>query len=295
MKTAYKRQVYMGAIGDIKNLEAHYSEMARKGWMIEKIGLFTHRYRAAEPCEKRFFVDLLPQITAFDYPENENAQEYRRICEESGWRFVAANKQFHVFCADAENDSPVPIHTDNAIHAKIYLNACGKYELPWLLFSAPALWFFSPLSRGEQLLQSDILLFMAIGFLCFLPGYLWTLGFVVSWYARTKSAAKNNRPVPLVNKRRATLRNGVFLAGTVALLVCVILGVVLEVAGGMPLALGLIALMPLSAVGVGLWIRRQVNTKRRTRAGNIALAVAAIVIMEIVILGVTIFTVRNLI
>ena len=113
MKNSYMRQVYMGTIGDMKTLEQHFAEMAAKGWMIDKIGLFAHRYYAIEPCEKRFFVDFLPQITAFDYPENEDAQEYRRICEESGWRFIAANKQFHIFCADGDNPAPVPIHTDN--------------------------------------------------------------------------------------------------------------------------------------------------------------------------------------
>jgi hypothetical protein len=256
--------------------------------------LFTHRYRAVEPSKRRFFVDLLPQITAFDYPENENAQDYRRICEESGWNFITANKQFHVFCADGENDSPIPIHTDNGIHAKIYLKACKKYELPVFLFSLVLLWFISPMGRGAELLLSNILLFQAIGYFCFLPGYIWTLAFVIRWYVRTRRSAKNDLPMPLVNRHCANLRSIVFIAGFALLLICSILGIVLEIAGGMPLTVGLIVVLPLLALCVGLWIRKQIDTRRRTRAGNIGLTVAALIIMEIVIVGGTIFAIMNM-
>ena len=84
MKASYLRQMYMGTVGDMKTLEQHFSSMAEKGWMIDKVGSFAHRFRAIEPGKKRFFVDFLPQITAFDYPENEDALDYRSYCEKSG-------------------------------------------------------------------------------------------------------------------------------------------------------------------------------------------------------------------
>lgn len=294
MKTVYMHQVYMGAVSDMKNLEQHYSEMAEKGWLIDKIGLFTHRYRAVEPCKKRFFVDFLPQIAAFDYPENENAQDYRLICEKSGWDFIAANKQFHVFCANAENPAPIPIHTDKSIHAKIYLKACRKYELPFLLYALVMFWLFSPLGKGAELFLSNIYLFMTIGYSLFSIGYIWTLGYVISWYIRTKKSAKNNLPMPIVNRRLAKLRNKTLLGGAIALLACMIIGVALDVIGGMSAVFLLVMVMPLSAFGVGLWIRRQIDTKRRTRAGNIGLTVAVLIVMEIVIIGGTVFAIMNI-
>jgi hypothetical protein len=294
MKTGFMHQVYMGTVGDMKNLEQHYADMVEKGWMIDKIGLFTHRYRAVEPCKKRFFVDFLPQITAFDYPENEDAQDYRRICEESGWNFISANKQFHVFCADDENPVPIPIHTDNSIHARIYLKASRKYELPWLLLATLMFGINSPLRKDVELFLSNIYLFMTIGYLLFLIGCIWTLVFVICWYIRTRKSAKNDLPMPKVNRHFAYLRNKVMLTGTIALLACMITGVVLEVIGGMSALLLPIIFMPLIALIVGLWIRRQVDTKRRTRAGNIALTVAVIVIMEIVFLSVMAFAITNI-
>ena len=294
MKTAYMHKIHMGTIGDMKNLEHQYTEMAEKGWMIDKIGVLTHRYRAVEPCKKRFFVDFLPQITMFDYPENEDAQSYRRICEESGWNFVAANKQFHVFCSDDDNDAPIPIHTDNRIHAKIYLKACMKYELPLLLYAVIMFCFSSPLGKGAEIFLSDLSLFMTIGCCCFIIGFIWTLGFMISWCIRTRESAKNDLPLPVVDRRLAKLRNRVFAVGAMALLLCLITGVVLEIIGGMPIIIGLIGLIPLSAVGVGFWIRRQIDTKRRTRGGNIGLTVAALIITEIVLIGVTVYAVASI-
>jgi len=278
-------QLYMGTVGDTKTLEQHFTRMAEQGWMIEKIGLFTHRYRAVEPCKKCFFVDLLPQITAFDYPENEDAQDYRSICEESGWDFIAANKQLHVFCADGENPAPMPIHTDNAIQAKIYLKACRKYELPWLLYALFMFWFSSPIGKGVELFLSNISLFMAIGYCFFLIGFIWTFGFVLRWYMRTRKSAKNDMPLPKVNYNLSKLRNKVFLVGIVVFLVCMITGIVLEIVGGMSLIILPMMLIPISAVGVGFWVRRQIDTKRRTRAANIGFFIIVIVVMELVLLG----------
>jgi len=293
MKTDYMHKIHMGTIGDMKNLEHQYTEMAENGWMIDKIGLFSHRYRAVEPCKKRFFVDFLPQITMFDYPENEDAQSYRRICEESGWSFVAANKQFHVFCSDDDNDAPIPIHTDDRIHAKIYLKACMKYELPWLLYAVIMFCFSSPLVKGAELFLSNLSLFMAIGCCCFIIGFMWTLGFMISWFIRTRKSAKNDLPMPVVNRRLAKLRNRVVAVGTIAFLLCMIIGLVLEIVGGMPVMIGLVGLIPLSAVGVGFWIRRQIDTKRRTRGENVGLTVVVLIITEIVLIGVTVYAVAS--
>jgi len=133
MKPVYKYQAYIGTLADIKNLEIRFSEMAEKGWMIDKIDPLSLRYREVEPCKKRFFVDLLPQITVFDYPENEDARDYRGICEDSGWTFVTASRQLHIFCADRETPAPPPIHTDNRLQAKIYLKVCRRSLLSLLI------------------------------------------------------------------------------------------------------------------------------------------------------------------
>jgi hypothetical protein len=294
MKNEYMRQMYLGTIGDMKNLEQHFAEMAEKGWMIDKIGLLTHRYLAVEPCKRRFFVDFLPQITAFDYPENEDAQEYRRICEESGWGFITANKQFHVFCAGGDNSAPIPIHTDNTIHAKIYLKACRKYELPWFIYALIMCWFFSPMSEGAAILLSNINLFMSVGYICFFLGYIWTYVFTIRWCIQTKKSAKDSLPMPTVNRRLAKLRNTIFLVGAIASLACIVIGVALDVIGGMSAVNLLVVIIPLLVFGVGIWIRRQIDTKRRTRAFNIGFTIVILIATEVILLGGTVFAIMNM-
>jgi len=278
MKNIYKYKLYSGTTGDIKNLEKEFSEMAQKGWMIDKIGKFTHRYRAIEPCKKHFFADLLLQITAFDYPENEDAQDYRRICEESGWTFVTANKQFHVFCADVENPKPIPIHTVNGIQANIYLKACKKYELPMILYVPFMIFLAFSNTKAIDFFSSNITLFMTIGYFLFSFGYIWTFGFVVSWYIKVKKCAENDLPMPKVNRKLGKIRNKLFMTGVIALLVCMIIGFALEFNPAFVFAI----ITPLSMFFIGLCLRNQIDTKRRTRSQNIKLSVAVGIIAVII-------------
>ena len=293
MKTLYTRQIYIGAVGDIKNLEIHFAEMAKQGWMIDKIGIITHRYRAVEPSAKRFIVDLLPQITAFDYPENEDAQDYRRICEELGWTFVTANQQLHIFCADEGVAEPIPIHTDNKIQAQIYLSMCRKYELfslIFLMFMLGFMMFFNLSYTGMEMFLSNILTFLLIGGVFFLVACLWHLCFVICWYRQTKKSAKFDLPLPIVNYRLSKIRRKVFVASTLIMLVCCIVGISAEILVGMPIRFLLIVILPLVAgLGVGLWLRKQIAAKRRSRKANIALTITAIAVSQVIVLSVLIF------
>ena len=292
MKTVYLRQIYMGTIGDTKNLEILFAEMAEQGWMIDKIGVMGLKYRSIEPSKKRFIVDFLPQITNFDYPENEDAQDYRRMCEESGWDFITASKQVHVFCADEGTAEPVPIHTDNKIQAQIHLRMCWKYELFNFIFTMVmfgAFVFMPALYSGMELFLSNIFTLLLLGWALFLVGYVWNLGFVLWWYFQTRKSVKYDLPLPVVNYRLAKIRRKVFAASMIAFIVCMVTGLVLETLGGMPVGLLLVAFVPLVGLGIGLWVRHQIDTKRRSRKANMAMTFVAVVLSQIMILSALLF------
>jgi hypothetical protein len=61
----------------------------------------------------------------------------------------------------------------------------------------------------------------------------------------------------------------------------------------MPAKYILIGVLPLSGVAAGLWLRRQIDTIRRTRIGNIALTVAVIALMEIIVIGLTVMVISR--
>ena len=282
-------------IGEIKNLERRFALMAERGWMIDKIGFFIHRYRAVEPCKKRFFVDLLPQITAFDYPHNEDAQDYRRLREESGWTFAASNKQIHVFCADGDAPPPVSIHTDNKIQAQVFLKISRKYELPWVIFFALYLvWqiFFIVPAQGIEVFFSNLGTFLIIGYLFFAPVFIWLVWSVLSWYARTKKAYRLGLPMPAANYRMSRIRERALMAASAVFFVCVLAGAVLDVsdrkASALPLLL-LVVVTPAAIVGIALWARRRIDTRRRERKANRRLMIAAIVAAEALLIGAALF------
>ena len=127
MSRPYKRQINIfSAIREKAHLEAHLARMAEKGWMLEAIGDTYLHYREAEPCKKRFYVDLLPKTAAFDHFK----REYAQLCAEEGWTLLAERRDVHIFAADIVGDAdgdappPSPIHTDNRTQTQIYLKAC---------------------------------------------------------------------------------------------------------------------------------------------------------------------------
>ncbi len=141
------------------------------------------------------------------------------------------------------------------------------------------------MGRGVELFLSNMLFFIAIGYVCISIGLIWTFGFIIQWYIRTKKSAKHSLPLPHVNRSLAKIRNTVYAGGIIACFACILIGVVLEILGGMPPQLGLMMFIPFLAVFVGLWIRRQVDTKKRTRIGNIKLTVVVLVVMTLVLAG----------
>lgn len=294
MKPTYLRQMNMCTIGDLKSLEPHFAQMAEKGWMIEKIGLFTHSFIAVPPCKKRFFVDILPQITMFDYPDNMQAQDYRRLCEESGWSFVTASKQFHVFCAEENAPDPVPIHTDNKIQAQIYLKASRKSELlamGYALFTIVFLTLMQLLTSGIEIFLSDLATFQMIGNVFFLAGYTWVVGFILSWHNKTKKSAELDLPMPKVDYRLSRIRGKVLVVCIVLYLLCLLTGVILESFGGMPLGFLSILIIPVVAFLVGLWLRRRIDTRNRDRKTNKRMFILTMVVLEIVFLSLVGFVV----
>jgi len=303
VKNKYKWELNrFGFISDIKASETYYARMAEKGWMVDKIGVLFYRYKAVEPCQKRFYVDILPQTTVFDHPENEDAQNYRSICEDSGWEFAASYMQVNVFCADADNPAPVPIHTDNKIQAQTYLKFCRKYELlPFMVLNLVLVWIlltFPLIDNGEIIIfQNNADMMIAFGLLLLLAGSLCMTFYLILYYRRIKKSAGLNLPLPAANYRLSHIRTFAFMAVIVISWICMIAGVVVMMTGVPFTAAGLVLFfgMLIIALGCVFWIERQIRVKRRERKENIRMTVIAIVItalsVSVLILAVTLYVI----
>ena len=118
MKNKTKR-VFWGFFSlDYKAMGEYLEEMAEKGWMLEKVGQITAKFRAMEPQKLKFCVDIFKKGGEFAPDDNEESREYRRLCQESGWTFITSQEYFQFFYAE-EGSNPVPLQTDEEIEQKI--------------------------------------------------------------------------------------------------------------------------------------------------------------------------------
>jgi len=203
MGKTIKRKLAATIVGSMKSSEKRFTEMAQKGWLLEKMGSMTERYKAIEPCKKQFYVDVLPTNVSSSgvYPINEEVKDYRAICEESGWEFIASSGAIHVFCADENAPALTPIHTDTKIQAQVYLKACWKYELFTLIILNLFLAFACVLDiliGGIEIFMSNAAMLILSSLLLMFIAFCWVTGYVLFWYLRAKIAAKLDLPLPVM-------------------------------------------------------------------------------------------------
>jgi len=211
----FKYQLSMDSVGDMKGYEQHFAEMARNGWMIDKMGRFFHRYRSIEPCEKQFFVDCVPKVAPSKYPQYDEGGEYRRKREENGWEFVTSHKSFNIFYADGLADTP-EIQEISKYHYTIvqrFFQAGGKQEvisaICFILFCFTM--FLNLRMVGYRVFLSNANIFWALGMIALAVGAAWTSFFHIVWNVRAMRADKRGLPMPKGIFWLAQLRKKVFL------------------------------------------------------------------------------------
>jgi len=113
------KRVFWGFFSlDYKAIETYLEEMAEKGWMLEKVGRTTAKFRAIEPQKLKFYVDVFKEGGPLTPEKSKEAEEYRRLCQESGWTFITSQDYLQFFYSDGDME-PVPIQTDEVIEHKI--------------------------------------------------------------------------------------------------------------------------------------------------------------------------------
>ena len=280
-KTKY--QMGVDTIADTKNLETHFAKMAQRGWMIEKLGRSVQRYRAAEPRKLKFFVDFLPNISMFDYPDGEEARDYRRMCEDSGWTFVTSHRQVNVFYCEDSDSAPIPIHTDNRMQARIYLKASLKYEILIFLLTLALTGIQMALLFNQRggIFLSNFMIFAAIGLFILHLVLISTLVFIVQWVLRTWYAAIRDLPMPKVNYLLGRIRSRMSMLGIFIGIVCIIVGMAIDSAFDSPWSIARAFMIPTIALGIGLWHQWQINNRQRERSENIQRMVIIMVVIFI--------------
>lgn len=186
---------------DYHYIQRHLTEMAEKGWRLEKISSFgLWRYRRAEPAKVRYEVTYAPSASAYNSRPTAQEEALTDICAEAGWVKAASVAQLHIYCN--EDPDATPLETDELSRIRTLRKAMNRHFIPQYLMLAalflvqcfmqwsnvrrwPVTTLSSPLMVGNLLMLSLVVLVH----LTIIAGYL-------HWSHRAERAAEEGTEVP---------------------------------------------------------------------------------------------------
>lgn len=124
-----KREFCSYLIFDYRGVEAHLSQMAARGWRLEKIGPWFWTYRRAEPAQVAYAVTYLPSVSQFSPEPSADRENLEELCAAAGWEPVAEWVQMQIFAN--ERPDPVPLETEESVRLEIIHRSMKKNFLPW--------------------------------------------------------------------------------------------------------------------------------------------------------------------
>ena len=194
MKTR-KRRFELLSFYDHTGIEQHLTEMARRGWMIQRMSNYGWTYRRIEPQELSFTVSYFPKASAFDPAPSEAQQTLLDFCAQSGWKLVCSWFQMQVFCSS--EPQPTPIHTEPALEVEAIHRACkANYLRSYLILFGISLvmtllFLSSLISDTLRILASPTDFITGTGFLLLFLLCLIELTAYYTWHRRAKRAAQH--------------------------------------------------------------------------------------------------------
>lgn len=105
-----KRKLALFALYDRVGIEKTLEAASEKGWMLEKFGTFTWKYRKVEPKRRHVTVLYFPDASVYDPKPSEKEEFLEDLCANDGWELKLSCGQMKIFYNEREN--PTPIETD---------------------------------------------------------------------------------------------------------------------------------------------------------------------------------------
>lgn len=227
-----KRELFIFSACDINAMEEHFEQMARKGWMLDKVGEYLVRYKRIEPRELKFCIDLFPKLSVFDYSNNKDVLEYRNPYIDSGWNFLAASNKFQVFYSQKEDNLPL-IQIDErekqSIINKFLLSEMFIFTICLLIFIWNLYKLF-PVNYNRFKSNTGIVTAM-IGPVFIIPTmvYIFSYGF---WMIRARIAIKNGEKLPKTSYKFLKFRTLLLLYPALILQILLIIASIADLING---------------------------------------------------------------
>jgi hypothetical protein len=264
------KRVFWGFFSlDYKAIETYLEEMAEKGWMLEKVGRMTAKFRAIEPQKLKFYVDVFKEGGPLTPEKTKEAEEYRRLCQESGWTFITSQDYLQFFYTDADKD-PVPIQTDEVLEQKIVETTIWRGELLSIfifsIIAVMALVRYFPIKHNNLLSFSGVAGTFLFPILCLLMLASTIYGFF--WILKAKRNIKRGLPLEKPTLKSAQRRIIAFHGPALTIGMIFILALIGD-AFSMPRIVGLSLLGPVIGAGIGLGLRYFIKKKAAERKDSV--------------------------
>lgn len=206
MKQAKQEYFPLYSYYDRTGISKHLEEMAAKGWLLEKLGLWCWRYRRIAPQRLHFSVTYFPQASQFTPYPSPNQETFWDFCAAAGWVLAAESAQVQVFYNEDEN--AVPVETDSVvelknIHHSMKKGMIGSF-IALLLISLMQLGMFlhDAFSRPIDLFSDPLRLVSSGSCLPLFIALTYELIHYFHWYHKAKAAANAGFPLPELHSSR---------------------------------------------------------------------------------------------
>lgn len=274
---------------DRTGIQNYLESQARKGWMLEKIGAFTWKFRRIEPENIHFAVTYFPGATAYDPYPSFHQEQFGEFCAHAGWLPAASNAQMQIFYN--ESDTPVPIETDAMMEVQNIHKAMKKSFLPsYIVLLLCALLNLSTFlvdlnSSVVNTLSSGAALFRGLAWLTVALMELLEIGSYLIWRRKAlKAAQQDGSFVETRSPRKLITALLLLLLAAFWILFGSLTGpMMLVTAGAMALTVGIIAVTSLvrdkmKSAGVG-----KEENRIATTIITVVLTVAVIFLVTVLI------------
>lgn len=276
------KRVFWGFFSlDYKAMETYLEEMAEKGWMLEKVGVLTAKFRAIEPKKLKFCVDVFKKGGPFT-PENTiEAQEYRKQCEKLGWTFITSQNYLQFFYADSDVD-PASIQTDDAYEHRIVESTLWRNEMVGMFLASIVA--VMGLTRFFPISYKGLLSFTgATGTIFFPMLCVFMLTYTIYGLIRVLKARRNiKKGLPIEKPSLKSARRRIIAFHVPVLIIGIIL--ILSLLGDAlykPQIVGLSILGPVFGFIVGFSLRYFIKKKAAKEEDSILYVTIAVIIVVV--------------
>lgn len=287
-----KRRYEVFSFMDYTGIAAHLTEMAEKGWLVEKLSNFGWTYRKIEPKKLTFYVSYFPKASEFDPEPTEAQKTFFDFCRHTGWELAATSAQMQIFYNEQEN--PVPIETDPVVEVATIHQAAKKSFFPThivlLLLSVWNGFLFVSRLLGDfiGLLSSTSNLISGFAFTMVFVVCVMELSAYYIWYAKAKKAAADGKFVKAYSTSRLqrVILAAVFIGYVYWIITEVILGSALKKTVGTAMIFYMAALIILVNA-----IKQLLKHKNVPRNINRVVTMSASFLLSFCMMGVITFSV----